>query len=87
VIRPETAADRRAYLEGGLSELACESCGARVRVRKTSPAQTSVQWTVPAMARCPELAGRSIVRTCIALRDSIETAVREGWLDIDGAGS
>jgi hypothetical protein len=83
---PETLADRRAYLEGGLTELACERCAAEVRVRKSSPAQTSVQWTVQAMACCPELSERTgimptgTVRTCVALRDSIERAVREGRL-------
>jgi hypothetical protein len=88
-VRPGTLADRRAYLEGGLTEIACDRCAARVRVRKTSPAQTSVQWTVRAVDQCDELADQSaLVRTCGALRDSIERAVREGRLDTDsGAGS
>jgi hypothetical protein len=79
-----TQADRRAYLEDGLTGLACDRCAAQVRVRKTSPAQTSVQWTVRAAGQCTEFAGRTgppaLIGTCAALRDSIERAVREGRL-------
>jgi hypothetical protein len=85
--RPETIADRQAYLEDDLTELACDRCSAQVRVRKSSPAQTSVQWSVRAAGQCAEFAGRSgpsaLTPTCASLRDSIERAVREGRL---GAG-
>jgi hypothetical protein len=84
--RPGTLADRRAYLEGGLTELACDTCDARVRVRKTSPEQTTVQWSTLAVSQCSEFADRpsALVRTCSALRDSIEGAVREGRLEATG---
>jgi hypothetical protein len=90
--RPQTLVDRRAYLEDDLTELACLRCAARVRVRKASPAQTSVQWSVRAAGQCTEFAGRrepsAPVRTCAALRDSIERAVCEGRLEANSrAGS
>jgi hypothetical protein len=84
--RPQTLADRRAYLESDLTAVVCQRCAAEVRVRKTSPAQTSVQWSLRAADQCDEFEGRSMpvpVRTCAALRDSIERAVREGWLGVD----
>jgi hypothetical protein len=87
--RPQTAADRRAYLEGGLEDLACDDCGVHVRVKKTSPQHTSVQWSTLAVRGCPEFAARAadgrptaLVATCAKLRDSIERATREGRLDI-----
>jgi hypothetical protein len=79
-----TLADRRAYLEDDLTELACDRCAAQVRVRKTSLAHTSVQWSARATSQCAEFAARrepsALVSTCTALRDSIERAVREGRL-------
>jgi hypothetical protein len=91
-MRPGTLADRRGYLEGGLAEVCCHACGARVRAKKMSPHQTSVQWTTEASRRCAEFAARSaagepsaLVPTCVKLRASIERAVREGLL-ITGAG-
>lgn len=79
------------YLEGGLVPLECEHCGARVRVKKASPMQTSVQWTRSAVRECAEFAVASaagdraarpnaLVATCVKLRDSIERAVRCGEL-------
>jgi hypothetical protein len=77
-----TAADRQAQLEGGLQELACDSCGALVRVKKNSAMHTSVQWSVAAARQCGELADRApaAVATCGKLRDSIERAVWDGRL-------
>jgi hypothetical protein len=84
--RPQTLADRRGYLEGGLTEVCCDECGAQVRAKKMSPAQTSVQWTTPAARRCLEFAARpepsALVPTCGLLRASIERAVREGRLGV-----
>jgi hypothetical protein len=87
--RQQTVADRRAYLEGGLEDLVCDDCGVYVRVKKTSPQHTSVQWSTLAVRGCPELAARAaggqptaLVATCAKLRDSIERAAREGRLDI-----
>jgi hypothetical protein len=92
--RPETLADQRAYLEGGLRELACDGCGARVRVKKSSPRQTSVQWTTRAVRECAEFATRvalgettPLVDTCTTLRDSIERAVREGRLEVQATAN
>jgi hypothetical protein len=85
----DTLTERREYLEGGLAELSCARCGARVRARKLSPQQTSVQWTGQAERQCPELAaaaaaGRlpALVPTCPGLRASIDSAVREGRLEV-----
>jgi hypothetical protein len=74
-----TAADRREFLESGLVELDCARCAARVRVRKASAAQTSVQWTAQAQRRCPAFDPRT---GCPDLRASIDGAVREGRLPV-----
>ncbi len=65
----------RDYLEGGLSELACDECGTVVRVRKHSGAQTSIQWSLRAVEECNEFAVRRAlgehtaqVATCGRLR-------------------
>jgi hypothetical protein len=86
--RPETVADQRRYLEDGLRELTCEGCGALVRVKKSSPQQTSVQWTTRAVRECAEFTTRialgettALVQTCTTLRDTIERAVHEGRLE------
>ena len=50
---PETWADRRRYLEGHMSEVACLDCLATVRVRKLSEHQTSIQWSDDAVASNP----------------------------------
>jgi hypothetical protein len=85
--RPQTLADRHEYLEGGLSGLACEGCGALVRVKKLSPPHTSVQWTPAAAGRCAEFAATralgepsALVQTCLTLRASIERAANKGEL-------
>lgn len=82
-----TAADRRTYLDGGLTPLTCDSCGVTVRVKKTSAPQTSVQWTAAAVRGCAEFADRAahgnptaLVATCAKLRDSIDRAGRDGRL-------
>lgn len=85
----QTRAERRAYLESGLSELACDRCAAAVRVGKHSIPHTSVQWTVRATRTCAEFAAQAtpgqpaaVIHGCASLRDSIERAVREGRLDV-----
>jgi hypothetical protein len=85
--RPQTLADRREYLEGGLRDLACGGCDAHVLVKKNSPHQTSVQWTGRAVRQCAEFAARvalgeatPLVDTCTTLRDTIDQAVRDGRL-------
>ena len=73
---------RLEYLEGGLADLACEHCGAKVRVKKTSPQHTSVQWTTQAVRECAEFAVNArpsaLIVGCGRLRDSIDEAAREG---------
>ncbi|MEV5828982.1 hypothetical protein AB0L25_25835 [Spirillospora sp. NPDC052242] len=67
----------------------CGACGTRVLVEKVTPPHTSVQWTTDAAAACGEIAPRvaagepaARVRTCTALRASIERAVAEGRVAI-----
>lgn len=76
-----TAADRRAQLEGGLSDVDCRRCGGRVRVKKNSLAHTSIQWTADAVRRCPLYTSRE---GCPELRHSIELAVAEDRLAVAG---
>lgn len=80
-----TLADRHAYLESGLRPVTCQACRNEVLVRKTSLAQTSIQWTTEAVRCCPEFAayaatGRptALLAGCHALRDSIDAAARDG---------
>ncbi|WP_436535432.1 hypothetical protein [Actinoplanes sp. HUAS TT8] len=73
--------ERQEYLEGGLSELACERCAALVRVRKSSLEQTSVQWTTAAAGQCDTDLG-ALVPTCPGLQASIERAVLAGRLEV-----
>ncbi|MFD9411627.1 hypothetical protein ACFWBN_32030 [Streptomyces sp. NPDC059989] len=69
--------------------LVCAECGAGVLCEKFSPAHTQVQWTGEAAALCPRIAAEvasgelsARVRSCPALRASIEAAVREGRLEV-----
>jgi hypothetical protein len=87
--RPRTLADRRAYLEGGLVDLACDHCAGLVRVKKNSAEHTSIQWTVAAADGCAEFAmrreaGRSSpqVDTCGRLHATIARALVEGRLRV-----
>jgi hypothetical protein len=84
---PQTLADRRRYLEGGLVDLACDHCGGLVKVRKHSTEQTTVQWTAAAVDGCAEFAMRraggqpsALVATCGRLSACIDRAVAEGRL-------
>ncbi|MCX4552926.1 hypothetical protein OG204_02070 [Streptomyces sp. NBC_01387] len=69
----------------------CGTCGNQVLCEKFSPAHTQIQWTAEAAAVCPvigelvaagELSAR--VRSCAALRDSIDAAVASGQLEASG---
>ncbi|MFJ9341266.1 hypothetical protein ACIRP0_18465 [Streptomyces sp. NPDC101733] len=69
--------------------VACGECGNQVLCEKFSAAHTQVQWTEEAAAVCPRIADRvaageagARVRSCPALRDSIDAAVREGLLEV-----
>ena len=78
--------ERQEYLEGGYVDLSCARCAALVRVRKSSPQQTSVQWTTGATRLCTAFAGNgrpnALVPTCPDLRLSIDEAVRAGRLGV-----
>lgn len=88
--RAETLEDARRYLEGHLVEVDCLDCLARVRVRKHSEQQTSIQWSQEAVAACSEFArrdadcgGRSVMASCDRMKASIARAVREGRLETE----
>ena len=74
-----TAADRRAYLEHGLCELACLHCAGRVLVKKNSWAHTSIEWTADAVGRCDAFDPRD---GCARLHRSIEHAITAGRLQV-----
>ncbi len=76
--------ERADYLHGGFARVECGRCAASVLVRKNSLAQTSVQWSAAATGVCAEFAGSDSARiaTCLALRDSIELAVKVGRLGL-----
>lgn len=89
---PDTEADRRHYLAGGLTPLDCGDCATRVLVKKESPQHTSIQWTADSTS-CPELAAQVTagadpgrVESCPRLRESVERAVREGRLEVPDPG-
>jgi hypothetical protein len=71
--------------DGATTEVVCHRCATTVHVRKSSLAQTSVQWRGESWATCAELAEKRAagqhpaqVPTCTALRASIDQAVRDG---------
>jgi hypothetical protein len=86
----ETLEDRSRYLEGHLVEVACLDCLATVRVRKQSEFHTSIQWDREASEHCAEFTrARSqgdhrVQRACSRLQASIDTAVRDGAIEIGG---
>ncbi|WP_370248614.1 hypothetical protein [Nocardioides sp.] len=83
---PATLVDQQLYTQARLVEVACLDCLARVRVKKNSEHQTSIQWSAQARAACPELAridragpdGRTLHAGCARLTASIEAATRDG---------
>ncbi|MDT4905701.1 MAG: hypothetical protein QOH52_3717 [Pseudonocardiales bacterium] len=89
--RRETAADKRLYVEIGLSPVACESCGVEAMVKKNSRKHTSVQWTPAGVAACPEMAAArtadpvGLVLGCARMKASIENAVAAGDLVVPDA--
>lgn len=90
--RAETLEDRALYTRGGLVELPCLDCQARVLVRKNSEHHTAIQWTQEAVADCAtftklsrEDGGRPIHSGCPRLAASIEQAVRDGAVPIGSA--
>jgi len=83
-----TRADRERYLTSGLQPVDCRFCHVTVTVKRLGPGHTAVQWDTEASQRCAHFAeiresGGDTARTrsCPRLRDSIEHAVAEGYLD------
>ena len=82
--RRETAADRRLYLEIGLTPVVCATCGVEALVKKNSHKHTSVQWSAAGVAACPEIAAAraadptALVLGCPKMAASIDAAVRAG---------
>ncbi|WP_454198688.1 hypothetical protein [Nocardia sp. Marseille-Q1738] len=67
-----------------MERVSCRACGTCVLVEKFSVQHTSVQWSAVAVAACAEFARADTarIRTCIALRDSIDAAVATGALEV-----
>ncbi|VEG54909.1 Uncharacterised protein [Mycolicibacterium aurum] len=79
-----------------MSPVTCGACGAEVLARKSSWAQTSVQWTADSQAKCryrpvtsrlgAAEGGATVLSPallmCADLRSSIEDAVRCGGLPV-----
>ena len=89
-LHAETFSDRRRYLEDRMTQVACLDCLARVRVRKASEFQTSIQWDEAAVDACAEFAraraegGIGLPVSCARLQASIARAVDEGHVEVGG---
>jgi hypothetical protein len=88
----ETSADKRRYVEDGLTPIACRRCSTTVLVKKNSDKHTSVQWSSHAASTCPEIAAEvaagmhsARVLGCPLLRHSIDQAVADGILTVSHA--
>ncbi|MDH6283560.1 hypothetical protein M2284_003926 [Rhodococcus sp. LBL1] len=85
-VRAQTAADLHSYLEEGLHEVECRTCGTCVLVRKNSYRHTSIQWQDDPAKVCPEFTGSGgrtgSRQTCPRLLNSINHAVMEGILEV-----
>lgn len=80
-----TLADEHEFLTAGLTPVTCAACTSEVLVRKSSRAQTSIQWQSAPADSCPEFAARvaagelsARIDTCPRLREAIERAVATG---------
>ncbi|MGH3519333.1 MAG: hypothetical protein ACRDQ7_18320 [Haloechinothrix sp.] len=92
--RADTLADRRDFLTGGLTPLACRSCGTRVLVRKNSPKHTSIQWTTDPATSCPVYAEQvgaggstALLDTCERLTESVARAAATGEIEVGREGA
>ncbi|MBF6093681.1 hypothetical protein [Nocardia cyriacigeorgica] len=69
-----------------LRPLRCHECAALVLVRKSSRAQTSLQWNAEARSACYELAASPssgpALAGCSRIRHTIDAAVASGELHI-----
>lgn len=87
--RPDTLADRREFLTGGFTPLACATCATMVLVKKNSPKHTSIQWTSDPASACPFYAERvaqgehtALMDGCGRLSDTIARAAAEGRIEV-----
>lgn len=77
-------------LDAPMIPVACKHCGAEVLARKSSWAQTSVQWNAQALSRCAQrqdpntmpLRSDAVFLGCSDLRDSIREAASHGRLQV-----
>jgi hypothetical protein len=76
--------------DGAMSEVTCRRCATVVLVRKSSAAQTSIQWRGDAASTCTELAERRAaglhpaqIPSCESLRGSIDEAVQAGRVPVE----
>ncbi|MDI9977925.1 MULTISPECIES: hypothetical protein [Rhodococcus] len=88
-IHAQTMADKANYLDDGMNEVECRTCGTCVLVRKNSLKHTSVQWTDDPAKTCPtfrdavgEGQSTALREGCPRLWDSINHAVMEGFIDV-----
>ncbi|MEV5647363.1 ferredoxin [Nocardia sp. NPDC052254] len=70
-----------------MEPIGCRHCGARVLARKSSWAQTSIQWDAASTAACVERHAASTLseagmRHCSQLRESIWAAAESGELPV-----
>ncbi|QIK76155.1 ferredoxin [Nocardioides piscis] len=76
--------------DGPMQTVGCDTCGARVEVRKSSWEQTSIQWHADAVEACLERRAASprpgpngaTFSGCQALRQAISAAAVRGELGI-----
>jgi hypothetical protein len=85
-MRQGTAADQQRYLRDGFVPVDCTRCGSRVRVRKHSADQTSIQWSTSPARSCAEypVEGTSVFEGCSTLKASIADAVADGRVTVTG---
>jgi hypothetical protein len=89
--RRDTAADKRLYVEIGLTPVTCSTCGVEALVKKNSRRHTSVQWPAEGVAACREITAAraadpdALVLGCSRLKASIDDAVRAGDVVIPDA--
>lgn len=87
-----TRSTRRDFLEAGFRPVDCATCGNRVLVRKSSMAQTSIQWTTGGVTHCPRFAERvtsgqhtALIDGCPDLAETIAAGVRQGMIEVADA--
>lgn len=78
-IHAQTLADKANYLDDGMNEVECRTCGTCVLVRKNSLKHTSVQWTDDPAKTCPTFRD--------AVGEGQSTALREGARDCGTAST